>query len=580
MQRHLAAILAADVVGYSKLMGEDQVGTLDALRELRKGLFEPAVAAHNGVVIKSMGDGWIVEFASVSDAVKCAVQVQTELVGHAVITLRMGIHTGEVVHEGDDLYGEGINIAARLEALTTPGDILISDNALHSLDGKAAAQFTDFGAHQLKNIARPVTIWCWSLSGTAKSVDPQATPVADMKAEKPAIAVLPLDNMSGDAEQEYFSDGISEDIITDLSKFSWLTVIARNSSFSFKGQSVDLRTVAKELNVHYVLEGSVRKAGNRVRITAQLIDASDGSHIWADRFDRQLDDIFELQDEITLSIVTAIAPELENFETRRALDKRAENLQVWDYVLRARHASMTAAKTGYEQCQEFLRLALAQEPNNVAALSQLSISESLAVFSGWAEDNNKVLARANEYARTAMSVDSNDAEALLALGTVELFSNNHADAIGLLRRALAQNSNNAWSQYTLGLALMWNGEPEAAIDAFEKNLRVNPRDKNIVMFAYTALGFACFLAGRYAAALEWSGRGCLEAQGYAVGYRVHAACAAHLGRLEEARQSMGKLLVLEPAMTIKSSIASLPMPDRSVLGPYMAALEAAGMPEG
>lgn len=386
--------------------------------------------------------------------------------------------------------------------------------------------------------------------------------------------------MSGDTEQEYFSDGISEDIITDLSKFSWLTVIARNSSFSYKGQSVDLRTVAKELDVHYVLEGSVRKAGNRVRITAQLIDASDGSHIWADRFDRQLDDIFELQDEITRSIVTAIAPELENLETRRALDKRSENLQVWDYVLQARHALKKSSKAGYQQCQEFLRLALAQEPNNVAALSLISTSESSSVFNGWADDNSRALARASEHARLAMAIDANDADSLLALGAVELFSENHAKAIDLFRRALVQNSNNAWSQYSLGAALLWNGKPEAAIDALEQNLRLNPRDKSIVMFAYTALGFACFLAGRHDAALEWSGRGCQEAPDYAVGYRVHAASAAHLGRLEEARQSMEKLLALEPSWTIKSSIASLPMPDRSVLGPYMAALKAAGMPEG
>lgn len=580
MQRRLAAILAADIVGYSKLMGEDQVGTLDALRELRKELFEPAVSTHNGAVIKNMGDGWIVEFASVSDAVNCAIQVQTELVGHAIITLRMGIHTGEVVHEDDDLYGEGINIAARLEVLTTPGDILISDNALQSLDGKAAAQFTDFGAHQLKNIARPVTVWCWSLSGTAKPGDPPAAPVADAKAEKPAIAVLPLDNMSGDTEQEYFSDGISEDIITDLSKFSWLTVIARNSSFSFKGQSVDLRTVAKELDVHYVLEGSVRKAGNRVRITAQLIDASDGGHIWADRFDRQLDDIFELQDEITRSIVTAIAPELENIATRRALDKRTENLQAWDYVLQARHAWKGGTKPGFEKCKEFIELAFAQDPNSVMVLSFHSLVESMSVFSRWADNDAEALARAFVSARKALAINGKDAEALLAHGSAELISRNHTKAITLIRQAIAANPNNALCRQMLGVAFMWSGRQEEAIAALKLSLRLNPRDKVASVTVLTSLGFSCFLDERYEEALEWVAQACYTAPEYAIARRVYAACAAHLGHLDEARQSVEQLLVLEPTTTIESSMASLPMPDRSVLGPYMAALKAAGMPEG
>jgi TolB-like protein/class 3 adenylate cyclase/Flp pilus assembly protein TadD len=580
LKRRLAAILAADVVGYSKLMGENQIRTLDALRELRKELFEPAVTNHNGSVIKSMGDGWIVEFASVSDAVNCATLVQTELAGHEIIKLRMGIHTGEVILEDDDLFGDGVNIAARLEALTPPGDILISENALHSLDRNSAAQFTEFGTHQLKNIARPVTMWCWSLSDEAVAVDKATTTdITARKAEKPSIAVLPFDNMSGDAEQEYFSDGIAEDIITDLSKFSWLTVIARNSSFSFKGQSVDLRTVAKELNVRYVLEGSVRKAGNRVRITAQFIDASDGSHIWADRFDRQLDDIFELQDEITLNIVNAIAPELERFETRRALDKRPENLEVWDYILRARHAWKEASKPGFEQCMKFLQLALAQEPENIMALSSLSLTESLGAFYGWAEDNAEALVRANEYARKALSIDGNDAEALLSHGVVELMLGNHAKAISVIHQAIVVNSNNPFCRYFLGTALMWSGEPEAAIDTFQYALRLNPRDKTAAIFAYTTLGFACFLAGRYDEALDWSSQACHEAPDYATGHRVHAACAAHLGQLDEAHQSMEKLLSLEPAMTIKSSIGNLPITDRSVLGPYIEALKAAGMPE-
>ncbi|MDE0944493.1 MAG: adenylate cyclase, partial [Alphaproteobacteria bacterium] len=274
MQRRLAAILAADVADYSRLMGEDQTRTLDALRQLRKELFEPQVSAFRGTVVKSMGDGWIAEFASVWDAIDCAIRIQEGLAGHDIIRLRAGIHIGDVVFEEDDVFGEGVNVAARLEALGNPGQVLISDTAYQSLDGKSAQQFGGGESHQLKNISRPVSVWRWPPEETsveAASSD-VSQPVSGFDG-RPAIAVLPFENMSGDPEQEYFADGIAEDILTRLAMWRWLPVIARNSSFTFKGQNVDIPDVGRKLGARYILEGSVRKGGSRVRITGQLIDA-------------------------------------------------------------------------------------------------------------------------------------------------------------------------------------------------------------------------------------------------------------------------------------------------------------------
>ncbi|MDP6689433.1 MAG: adenylate/guanylate cyclase domain-containing protein, partial [Alphaproteobacteria bacterium] len=330
--RKLAAILAADVAGYSKLMGADESGALAALRELRSDLFQPTVSEHRGEVVKSMGDGWLVEFASVIDAVNCALQVQQNLANHEIIKLRIGIHIGDIVHEDEDIYGDGVNVAARLQEIAAPGGVALSDTARKVLDGKLASEFTDAGEKQLKNIAEAVRVF---VSGNG---DTDRTPGVDVLLplpDKPSIAVLPFDNMSGDPEQEYFSDGITEDIITALSKFRWFFVCARNSTFTYKGQAVDVTQVGRELGVRYVLEGSVRKAGNRIRITAQLIEAATGNHIWAERYDRQLDDIFDLQDEMQQAIVAAVEPEMAGAEMDRAVKKAPQMLDAWDLFQQA-----------------------------------------------------------------------------------------------------------------------------------------------------------------------------------------------------------------------------------------------------
>ena len=291
MQRRLAAIMAADVAGYTRLMEEDEAGTLAALRQLREKTFEPVVAAHRGDVVKRMGDGWLVEFASVVDAVECAIQTQQNLADNNILQLRMGVHIGDIVHEDEDIYGDGVNIAARLQQMSAPGGLLVSEDAWRQLKGKQCTALEDAGEQRLKNIADPVC--AYRLVGVEEARE--AVP-AIARGDRPAIAILPFTNMSGDPEQEYFADGITEDLITALSKHRWLNVIARNSTFGYKGQSPDIRRLGAELGATYVVEGSVRRAGQRVRVTAQLIEAATGNHVWAERYDRDLEDIFEVQE--------------------------------------------------------------------------------------------------------------------------------------------------------------------------------------------------------------------------------------------------------------------------------------------
>ena len=374
VNRKLAAILAADVVGYSRLMGADEEGTLSALKQHRQSVFDPAVAAHNGRIVKLIGDGTIVEFGSVVDAVNCAVSVQRsdgtlpdEALRQPRIVLRIGINLGDVIIEGDDIYGDGVNIAARLEPLAEPGGICVSSIVNESIGNRIDVRFKDAGDISVKNIDRPIRVWKWHPSATPDVAKPNGN-----RADKPlpnvataSIAILPFTNMSGDPEQEYFSDGISEDIITDLSKIAGLTVIARNSSFTYKGRSVDIRAVGRELGVQSVLEGSIRRAGNRVRITAQLIDATNGAHLWADRYDRDLTDIFEVQDDVTHRIVDALKITLSPAEKERLADTETSNVAAYDCVLRGREFMLAKDKNleTFGEAIKYFKQALEHDPN-------------------------------------------------------------------------------------------------------------------------------------------------------------------------------------------------------------------------
>ncbi|NNE21237.1 MAG: hypothetical protein HKN11_01375 [Rhizobiales bacterium] len=478
MQRKLAAILAADVVGYSKLMAEDEAGTLAALREHRHKLFDPETQNHGGRIVKLMGDGTLVEFSSVVDAVECALAIQQALAdADGPIKLRIGINLGDVIIDGDDIYGDGVNIAARLEAVADPGGICISSIVHESLGHRVEAEFADAGAHEVKNIARPICVFQWSPGTAAPGANAVSQDMAELP-EKPSIAVLAFNNMSGDPEQEYFSDGIAEDIITELSRFSELFVIARNSSFAFKGQSVDIKDTARQLGVQYVVEGSVRKAGNRVRVTAQLIDAADGAHVWADRYDRQLEDIFEVQDDVVRAIVAVLPGRIAEAGAERVRRKPTSNMSAFDYLLRGNHA---LARRG-DSIRDAIGLyhkAIETDPNCAPAYAGIAIAEGMSVWDLSTYDDNP-LERAYEYGKKAIELDPGDYRSQGAFGEALRQLGNHAVARLHLERAKALNPNSAQVLGYWAMLLAYTGHYQEAIDTYFRAIKLDPFSEDYV----------------------------------------------------------------------------------------------------
>jgi adenylate cyclase len=404
--RRLAAILAADVAGYSRLMGVDEEGTLEHLKTHRRELIDPKIVEHHGRIVKTTGDGMLVEFGSVVDAVRCAVEVQQGMVERNAtaatekrIEFRVGINVGDIIIDGDDIHGDGVNIAARLEAFADPSGICVSQKVRDEVQDKLALAFEDLGDQQLKNITRPVRVYEVKISGA-----PEAAWSALALPDKPSIAVLAFQNMSGDAEQEYFADGMSEDIITALSKLRWFFVIARNSTFAYKGKSPDVRQVARELGVRYVLEGSIRKAGNRLRITAQLVDATTGNHVWAERYDREIADIFAVQDEITQSVVAAIEPQLYAAENIRIQSKPPESLDAWGCVIRALWHTGRFNKYDAEQARDLLKRAIAIDPGYARARSLLAFAGMEAAMLG-GHNIDTALSTARQEAHASLALD-------------------------------------------------------------------------------------------------------------------------------------------------------------------------------
>jgi adenylate cyclase len=463
--RKIAAILCSDVVGYSRLAGADEDRILARLRALRSDLIDPTIAVHHGRVVKRTGDGSIVEFRSVVDAVRCAIEVQNAMVERNAgvpedhrIVLRIGIHLGDVVEETDgDLMGDGVNIAARLEGICEPGAVCLSGAAYEQVRDRVRETFIDLGEKPLKNVGRPVRVY-----GVAPDRVAGAEPVPPGKPsglslpDKPSIAVLPFQNMSGDPEQEYFSDGISEDIITALSKLRWFFVIARNSSFTYKGKAVQMKQVADELGVGYVLEGSVRKGGDRVRITAQLNNVTTGSHIWAERYDRELADVFQVQDEITEAIVAAIEPQLYAAEYFRAQRKPPDSLDAWDLVMRALSHFWRVTRQDNVVAQALLEKAIAIDPDYGQAAGVLATSHMFCAHMGWAEMAS-VAPIAEKAALAAIRADGEDPWAHLALGSVHLYSRRFDDSLAKLELALRLNPNFSLAQGYYGLTLSYCG---------------------------------------------------------------------------------------------------------------------------
>ena len=474
MQRRLAAILAADVVDYSRLMGDDQSGTMDALRQLRAELFEPIVTTHRGSIVKRMGDGWIVEFPSISDAVNCAMDVQAGLENHELIRLRMGIHIGEVVFEHEDVFGDGVNVAARLEALASPSQVLISDTAYNSLDTKIGKLFSGGGTHQLKNILRPVTVWVWSVSGQAMET---SVPIETLALpDKPSIAVLPFDNMSGDPDQEYFSDGLTEDIITGLSCLRWLFVIARNSTFTYKQKAVNVTQIGQELGVRYVLEGSVRKDDQRVRVTAQLVEAATGTHIWAKRYDRNLADIFELQDELTEAISSNVNAELAISERKKAHRKPDTDLNAWDCFQRGMWHFYKLNKESIADAGRLFEEAYRLAPEFANACAARGYVADVEAVMGFSADPRQALVEGLEHAEKAVAIDDRDCFNHYVAGRIATTLGDKERAITSLEKCVELNPNYAHGYYGLAVASYWFGEAERVEPLNIKAIRLSPHD--------------------------------------------------------------------------------------------------------
>jgi TolB-like protein/Flp pilus assembly protein TadD len=587
VERKLAAILAADIAGYSRLMGADEEGTLARLKAHRRELIDPKIAEHRGRIVKTTGDGMLVEFGSVVDAVRCAAEVQRAMAGRNAnipaerrIEFRVGIHQGDVIVEDSDIFGDGVNLAARLEGLAEPGGICVSARVRSDAAGKVEdVAFDDLGEQQVKNIARPVHVFAIRLAAEAAPA-PARAPLA--LPDKPSLAVLPFANMSGDPEQEYFVDGMVEDITTAIARLPWLFVIARNSSFAYKGKSPDLRQVGRELGVRYVLEGSVRKAGNRVRITGQLIDTTTGVHIWADRIDGALDDIFELQDQVASRVVGAIEPRLRLAEIDRATRKPTESLDAYDLYLRA--VAQTHKFTEKSLCEAvaLAKNALAVDQPYAPAAALIGWCRTLQRVQGWGAVSAAEIAEAVLLARQAIEAGRDDPDVLSNAGyTIAILAGEPAAALAAIDRALALNPNSAQAWSARGWILGMQNQLIPAIEAQQQAMRLSPLDP-LAFFFSSGLAFAHLAAGRYEEAIEWADRTLHEQPRLGVAMRLKLVCLAHLGRADDAREWLKHALALQPGLTIaawKASVAAATVFSPELLALYTDGLRKAGVPE-
>jgi len=569
VERRLAAILAGDVAGYSRLMEADEEGTLAALRAIRRELGDPKIAEHRGRIVKTTGDGMLVEFASVVDAVRYAVELQramaernTDIPPAERIEFRIGIHQGDVIVEDGDIFGDGVNLAARLEGLADPGGICVSGRVHADVAGKLDVGFEDVGAQQVKNISRPVRVFRAQVG--VPRADAETAPLLPLP-DKPSLAVLPFQNMTGDAEQDYFVDGMVEEITTAISRLPWLFVIARNSSFAYKGKAVDVKQVARELGVRYVLEGSVRKSGNRVRITGQLIDAATGNHIWADRFDGALDDIFDLQDSVAANVVGAIEPRLRLSEIERASRKATENLGAYDLYLRALAQSYRNTEEGLADAIVLLRQALAIDPSYAIVLLRqaLAIDPSYAPVKalvawcrwlqrvqGWGALSDEDIAAAVRLARQALEAGRDDPDTMWqAAFALLVLAGEPAMVEAILDRALTLNPNAAMAWQAKGWVHALRNRPEAAIEAFDRALRLSPFDP-LAYYALAGLATAHLVARRFDRAVEWANRALHDQSRATTAIRMKIVANAHLGRLDEGRADLRRLLAIDPGLTI------------------------------
>jgi adenylate cyclase len=586
--RKIAAILVADVVGYSRLAGADEDRTLSRLRGLRSDLIDPAIAAHHGRTVKRTGDGSLIEFRSVVDAVRCAIELQSGMVERNAgvspekrIEFRVGIHLGDVVEEADgDLMGDGVNIASRLEGVAEPNGICISGAAYEQIRDKLPHQFVDFGEQQLKNIARPVHAYHMAADHgptKSKTLGAERQQSQPSPPDRPSIAVLPFQNIGGYPEQEYFADGIVEDIITALSRTKSLFVIARNSSFTYKGRAFDVGQVGRELGVRYVLEGSVRKAAAQLRITCQLIDAASNRHIWADRFDGAIEEVFELQDRVTARVVATIEPALAGAEMERARTKHTSSLTAYDCFLRALAALRIPTKPGLQEGLALCRQAIALDPNYASAYGVAAWCCMQRLAHGWAADGDHKAGA--EFARHAIELGGDDPTALstaaLALG---MLSGDLDRAAAALDRSIMLNPNSAQAMMFSSFVHSMLGDAKTGIDHAQRAMRLSPLDP-IGYRTKSAMGLACLIAGRMEEANDWQDKALHEHSHYvpALIYKIAGCVAA--GRIDDARAAGRLLMQLVPDETIAGRMSIMPLrrpQDREL---FVSGLRQAGVPE-
>ena len=586
VERRLAAILAGDVASYSRLMGVDEEGTLRQLKAHRRELVDPKITEHRGRIVKTTGDGMLVEFVSVVDAVRCAVDIQRGMAERNLevprdrrIEFRIGINVGDIISDANDIYGDGVNVAARLEALSAPGGICVSRVVHDQVRDKLSFAFEDMGEQIVKNIARPIAVHRIVVDSGQRQTPSRSPEKELVLPDKPSIAVLPFQNMSGDPEQEYFTDGIVEEIITALSRMRWLFVIARNSSFTYKGRSVDVKQVGRELGVRYVLEGSVRKAANRLRITGQLIDTATGSHLWADRFDGGIEDVFELQDRITASVIGAIAPKLEQAEIERAKRKPTESLDAYDYYLRGLASLYRWTKEGVSEALQQLNKAIELDPEFASAYGVAAWCYFWRRVNGWMTDRAQETAEAIRLANRAAELGKDDAVALtfggLALGYVGAAVET---GVTLIDRALTLNPNMAAAWSASGVLHAFLGHQDLAIERLERAMRLSPLDP-LMYLRLTYAGMAHFLAGRYDEAAALGEQACQERPNFLAAIRVAAVSNAYAGRLDRARAYVERALELDPNLRISNLKDRFGRMRPEDFAMYVEGLRKAGLPE-
>ena len=552
VERRLAAILAADVAGYSRLMGADEEGTHERLRAHLREVADPKISSHRGRVVKSTGDGILVEFASVIDAVRCAVEMQQSMAKRNAavpaddrIQFRIGIHQGDIIAEDGDIFGDGVNVAARLEGLAEPGGVCVSARVQEDVAGRLDLGFEDLGEQQVKNIARPIRVH------RIRNVTPAKTPAAPAQPtlplpDKPSVAVLPFTNMSGDPEQEFFADGISEDVITALSRYPSLFVIARNSSFTYRGRAVDVKLVGRELGVRYVLEGSLRKAGNRIRVTAQLVEAETGKHVWAERYDRDLADLFAVQDEIAQAVTIAIAPAIADAEQHRATRKPPESLDAWAAYQRGLWHVSKATSDDVATAEKFFQQAIDLDPSFSSAYAALAMVHGQQADDYQTRSLPETLSSFEALARRAVALDGADAEARATLSNALWRRADYEGALAEADLALAASPNLAFGHHMLGATLIFSGRPKEGLASIERSIRLDPRHPRAAV-RLMQVALALYLSREYTPAVEAAKRAIRSYPDYPNSYRWLAAALGQLGRTDEAKKALEQAIGTVPA---------------------------------